>query len=185
MWFTSNLVYQQMSSNKSINLMVCALCAYAEWILHCIIAQAKGRQDRNYIVQSHLEIQHSFNCTSVKWPRQRRKRKRMQLLLDCRRGLVLPYPWEWTTVIVQVSNCRTYYIQHIFCIWYRCVCICIWFADDSFKSEFSDVTTPLREQDLFLPIANITKVIKQVLPKHGKVCIYIFTVWSGTIYTYI
>jgi len=31
---------------------------------------------------------------------------------------------------------------------------------------------PLREQDRFLPIANVAKIMKRAIPETGKVCIF-------------
>lgn len=41
-------------------------------------------------------------------------------------------------------------------------------TDDS-NHEACDKITPLREQDRFLPIANVAKIMKKAIPETGKV----------------
>lgn len=46
-------------------------------------------------------------------------------------------------------------------------------ADDSGDGDGSDRSNPmLREQDRFLPIANVARIMKKTIPRTGKVQIY-------------
>ena len=42
-------------------------------------------------------------------------------------------------------------------------------TDDSNHDPIDKVGTPLREQDRFLPIANVAKIMKKAIPETGKV----------------
>lgn len=43
------------------------------------------------------------------------------------------------------------------------------FSDDENNSDSGSKNAPLREQDRFLPIANIAKIMKRAIPENGKV----------------
>lgn len=42
-------------------------------------------------------------------------------------------------------------------------------TDDSNHDDGDKVGLPLREQDRFLPIANVAKIMKKAIPESGKV----------------
>lgn len=43
------------------------------------------------------------------------------------------------------------------------------FSDEENNSDSGSKNAPLREQDRFLPIANIAKIMKRAIPENGKV----------------
>lgn len=49
-------------------------------------------------------------------------------------------------------------------------------TDDSNHDGDHKLGNPLREQDRFLPIANVAKIMKKAIPENGKVRLYIFRV---------
>lgn len=43
-------------------------------------------------------------------------------------------------------------------------------TDDDINDGKEKIGAPLREQDRFLPIANVAKIMKKAVPELGKVC---------------
>lgn len=55
-------------------------------------------------------------------------------------------------------------------------------TDDSSHDQYKNV--PLREQDRFLPIANIAKIMKKAIPDNGKVLPVSFLCYNCYLFLY-
>ena len=53
-------------------------------------------------------------------------------------------------------------------------------SDEENNSDSGSKNAPLREQDRFLPIANIAKIMKRAIPENGKVRLKNYFIYEVT-----